>query len=221
MEISELTLKLIIILFPGAIATIIIEKLTIHKVWSPFKFIINSIIMGIFSYLGLQLIQFSHVFFYNLIPNCNNLKYINLTIWNSIENSKIIPFDEVLYSSLFGVIVGAIGTKFETSKILNTFGKKLKITNKYGQENLFSYFLNNDETIYIYLRDYKNNRTYFGYIKSFCETENTNEILMGDVTLYTCDTSELMYEIDEVYLSYEKTELFIEKAKVEQQKIEI
>ncbi len=49
MEISELTLKLIIILIPGAIATVIIDKLTIHKEWPPFKFVVNAIILGIFS----------------------------------------------------------------------------------------------------------------------------------------------------------------------------
>ena len=56
MNLSEIALKLIIILIPGILCTLIIEKLTVHKKWSSFKFGIHSIITGALSYLILQII---------------------------------------------------------------------------------------------------------------------------------------------------------------------
>ena len=212
MEISELTLKLIIILIPGAIATVIIDKLTIHKEWLPFKFVVNSIILGIFSYLTLQLFENFLVFIHNIFSN-QVIAYTNLTIWNTLEDSKNIPYKEVIYSAICGVFVGGIGTLFENIRVINKIGKKLKLTNKYGHENLFSYFLNKKETGYVYLRNFKNDITYLGYVKSFCETETTSEIVLADVSIYTCESSEFLYEIDEIYLSFPKTEIIIEKAK--------
>jgi hypothetical protein len=54
LDISALTLKLIIILIPGAISTLLFDSLTTHKEWTPFKFIVNCILMGIIAYLLLQ-----------------------------------------------------------------------------------------------------------------------------------------------------------------------
>ena len=49
---SELTIKLIIILIPGAIATLIFGKLILHKEWSSFRFVLYSILFGIVSYVN-------------------------------------------------------------------------------------------------------------------------------------------------------------------------
>jgi len=46
---SELTIKLIIILIPGAIATLIFGKLVLHKEWNNFKFVLYSILFGVVS----------------------------------------------------------------------------------------------------------------------------------------------------------------------------
>jgi len=43
MTLSAFALKLILILIPGGLATMILEKLTTYLKWQSFKFIINSI----------------------------------------------------------------------------------------------------------------------------------------------------------------------------------
>lgn len=213
MEISELTLKLIIILIPGVIATIIIDKLTTHKVWQPFMFVVNSIILGIFSYLSLQLFTNFLVFSHNLFYT-QALTITNLTIWNTLDDSKKIPFNEVIYSTFCGVLVGVIGTILENNRIINKIGIKLKLTKKYGHENLYSYFLKKKETGYVYLRNFKNDIAYVGYVNAFCETENTSEIVLANVSVYTCENSVFLYNIDEIYLSFTKAEIVIEKANI-------
>lgn len=55
MEFTNFTLKLVILLFPGLIGTVLIEKLILHKPWSQFRIIMNVVLVSSFSYFLLQL----------------------------------------------------------------------------------------------------------------------------------------------------------------------
>jgi hypothetical protein len=213
MEISELTLKLIIILVPGALGTLIMSKLTIRKDFSPFNFILNSILLGLFSYLLVQL-TLNCIYFINNSFSCSKRTYDDLQIWSSISDSKLIPYKEVLWASLGGIILGFIASYLDTYKLINKLAKKLKISYKYGDENLFSYFLNADETQVVYVRDKKNNLSYRGYVKVYSETDTISEIVLSNVTVYRYEDSVELYEIDQVYLSFGKTDVIIEHAKL-------
>ncbi len=212
MEISELTLKLIIILIPGAIGTIIVLKLTVVKEVTPFKFVINSIIIGVFSYLIYQLACDTKVIIENIF-NKNKVPFEQLQIWDNISNSKVIPYQEVLFASVFSIVVAFITAAIDTYKIVNRLAKKLGVSYKYGEENLFSYFLNAKETQQIYIRDKKNNLTYYGFVNSYSETDSISEIVMSDVSVYTYEDSEFLYDIEQIYLSFSKADLIIEHAK--------
>ncbi len=58
MSISALALKLILILVPGGLATLILEKLTTYLKWEAFKFIINSSLLGSLSYIVSDLLVY-------------------------------------------------------------------------------------------------------------------------------------------------------------------
>lgn len=211
MDISEVVLKLIFVLFPGAIAAMIYERLTVHKEWTPFKFILHSTLFGMVCYLVLQVLICIPAFLSNIFCGANK-DYMGLKVWDTINGEKIIPYWEVLKASLLSIIIGGIATTINYYKVLNNIAQRFKISNKYGDENLFSYFLNAKEIEVVYIRHPKNNLTYRGYIKSFSETEHISEIVLSNVSVYEYENSELLYEVDQIYLSFIKTEIIIEKA---------
>jgi len=198
MEISELTLKLIILLIPGAIACVIYEKITIHKKWNAFPFVANSILFGASSYIIAQLI-------FNLIGNDSTFD----NFWSNLP-TKEIPYKAVNKSSIIAVILSLICAALDYHKVLNNFAKRLKITNKYGDENLYSYFLNAKNVDEVYVRDIKNNITYHGIIDAFSETSEFKELVLRDVKVYSYDKSKFMYTIEKVYLSRPKDDIIIE-----------
>jgi len=198
MEVSELTLKLIIILTPGAIASIIFEKLTIHKKWTSFQFIANSILFGGISYLLAQLIFYS-------FGQDQNLTHF----WSNLP-SKEIPFNAVIKAILASIVIGFICAGIDNLKIINRIGKSLKLTTKYGDENLYSYFLNANNVNEVYIRDINNNITYHGIISSFAENTEFKEIVLQDVKVYDYTSSQFMYELDKIYLSRPKDNIIIE-----------
>jgi hypothetical protein len=202
---TELTLKLIIILIPGAIATIIFGKLILHKDWTNFQFILFSTLFGMFSYVSLQ----GGIEIINLF---REVAISDLSIWKTLTNTKAIPYGEVFKSSLVAISLAFIISFVENKKWINSIAKITRISNKYGEENLFSRYLNDPETEYVYLRDIKNNLTYHGWVKSFSEDANISEIRLAEVSVYKYENSELLYEIKEIYLSFSKTDIIIEKA---------
>lgn len=94
--------------------------------------------------------------------------------------------------------------------MLNKFSNKFKISTKYGDENLYSHFLNANEIDDIYLRDIKNNLVYHGVVSFFSEKENFKEIVLNDVSVYRYEDSEHLYDIERVYLSLKTDDLVIE-----------
>lgn len=204
---SELTIKLIIILIPGAIATLIFGKLILHKEWSSFRFVLYSILFGIVSYLFLQLI----------INGINVFKTDNLsdlTIWSGLSDASSIPYKEVVLASLISVLLAFVATLIENRKVINRVAGVLGISGKFGDENLYSMFLNSKDVEFIYLRDIKNQLTYHGWVKSFSENDNISEIRLCDVAIYNYSNSEFLYEVGEVYLSLNKQEIIIELANI-------
>jgi hypothetical protein len=50
MDLKEFTFRLVILFFPGLLAFMIFERLTVHKKTEPFFFVINSFVFGILAY---------------------------------------------------------------------------------------------------------------------------------------------------------------------------
>jgi hypothetical protein len=204
---SELTVKLIILLIPGAIATLIFGKLILHKEWDSFKFVLYSILFGAFSFLILQIVL-------NVLNFICDSFIDTLTIWNTLTNAQKMPYEEIIYSTVISIFLSFGVSRIENKKVISKIAKKLGVSNKYGDENLFSRFLNSSNTNFVYVRDIKNNLTYHGWVKSFAESENLSEIRLCDVIVYTYINCEKIYEVPEVYLSFSKQDIIIEKANV-------
>lgn len=197
MEISELTIKIIFLLIPGAIASIIYERLTInHKKPSDLKFLTNALLFGVGSYFILGL----------LMTICTDYE---MKVWQNVT-SEDIPYNEVFLASVLSVCLGLLISTFETYKLLHKLASKFKISYKYGDENLYSYFLNLENTDEVYIRDIDTGHTFHGKVNSYSEKDDFSEIVLYYVTVYESATSVELYKLNRVYLSRRKDSITIE-----------
>ncbi|MCB9097811.1 MAG: hypothetical protein H6630_09400 [Arcobacter sp.] len=204
---SGLTLKLIILIIPGAISTIIFGKLILHKPWSNFTFLKLSVLFGIFSFLILQVL----ISTLNLLLK-SNIK--NLNFWNSLNENSEIPFVEVFLACVICVPLSFIVSLIENRKIISKVATKLNISYKYGEENLYSRFLNSQEIEVVYIRDKTNKLIYHGWVKSFSENDTISEISLEDVIVYQDGKKvKKLYDINSIYLCFNKKDIIIETAK--------
>ncbi len=211
MELSAFTLKLIILLVPGALGTIILERLTLHKRdWSPFKFVVSAILIGLFAYsLDEGLVRL-----FNLIAAPGSgLPHVSIFQGLGDAKDSVIPWAEVLIASLTGSAIGLLLTKADNDKWLNRLARHFKFSYKYGDENLFSYYLRGQNE-YVYVRCSRQGFTYKGRVQSFSETDEMKELVLKDAEVYDYATSSKLYEVEEIYLSLLKDDLIIELPKI-------
>ncbi|HTJ53289.1 MAG TPA: hypothetical protein VL443_27730 [Cyclobacteriaceae bacterium] len=198
MEISELTLKLILLLIPGAISSMMFEKLTVHKKWTPFQFVTNSILLGGLSYLLAQLV-------FGVFKCSNDLA----NLWANLP-TKDISYTVILKGTIAAPFIALGFTCIDYHKWVNKVGKAIGITNKYGDENLFTYFLNGKDVTEVYIRDIDANICYQGIVDSYSETDEIKEITLYDVKVYGYADGKLYYKVGNLYIAKPKDKLTIE-----------
>lgn len=213
MDISALALKIIIILIPGIISTNIYRKLTFRA--NPidnFKDGLSAIVLGVFSYVMLQFAFNLKIFLSNMCFQTQK-SFVILNTFENISLTNNIPYKEVFYSSLVSIFVGFVAAFVDNKKIINRMGGCLKVSNKFGEENLYMKFLNSPDIDYIYIRDTLNKLTYFGYVESYSESENFKEIVLGNVSVYNYPECDFLYDVDKIYLCFPVNSVIFELAK--------
>jgi len=218
MNISVLALKLIILLFPGLIAALIYRRLTVkHKERSDFMFVLIAIVEGITSYLTVQVAYLCLIFINNLFVKYP-LDYKELNTFKNLTNTHSIAYSEVLLASVVAVLIGLITVKLSQNNTLNKLALKFNISNKYGDENLYSNFLNDNCLTWVNVQDMLTELVYRGAVEAFSESADFKEIVLNNVTVYQYIKGKPykeLYDIPKIYLCLPKDKVIIEKIEEE------
>lgn len=209
---NELAVAVGVVLFPGLLAAVICDKVTVHsKNWGSFKYSIYSFIFGVSCYLALQ----AGIYLWNctaaLVFGGLLIASPTLDIWTIASTQRTsIDLSEVLWAAALSPIVAAAAAYVVNHKLINKAARILRVSNKYGDENLFSFFLNAQELDWVYLRDIPNKLTYQGRVVSFSEADDMQEVVLSDVTLFEYETSSELYSVPLIYLSKPRGTFIIE-----------
>lgn len=197
---NQLVVTLIVILMPGIIANVICDKIAVHSTWSSFKFSLYAFVLGMSCYVCLQIIYYAHD--YTHAASFSEMTFSHLKVWSaSVADNPKIPAIEVIFATIISLPISLIAAFFINHKIFNKIATGLGISTKYGDENLFSYYLNANEIDWIYIRDIDKKLTYQGRIVSYSENDLIQEIVMSEVTVYNYEDSEELYSIPTIYLT--------------------
>lgn len=210
---NELAITVGIILFPGLIAAVIADKVSQHtKSWGTFKYSIYSFIFGVSCYVLLQGVLYAFWMpAHYLCPDRPTLSSATLDVWSIVStNTFSIEISDVFWATSLSPVVAAIAAYIYNKKIINKLTSKLGISSKYGDENLFSFYLNSPDIDWVYVRDIPNGLTYQGRVLSYSETDDIQELVLDDVTVFDYETSDEHYSIPKIYLSKPKGSFIIE-----------
>lgn len=203
MELSEFTFRIILIFVPGLISFLIIDKLTIHKEFKIHQIIIRSLILGFlcyFSYyLMLQVIK---------IVLKINIKFSFLQAL--VDKSSIINLKEIIFVTIISIPIGFLSTFLLNYKVIVRIAHRLKISNKFGDIDVWSYIMNSKMPEWVIIRDIENDLMYEGWIEAFSDSTGVDELFLRDVKVYKNSTAEECYEIPGLYLPRKRENLIIE-----------
>ena len=214
MEVTALSIKIILLLVPGAIASLINDKLSLRpRAFSPFNFVVYSILFGLLAY---AIFQLSSNLIYGIINkfSVTKVEYYQVTALqlDSLENMRKISGVEILIATFIAIILAFIVTGIGHNKLIYRFAQKFGISNKYGDENLFLRFSNSPDVEWIYVRCPDKGLTYSGALEFYAETGDINEIVLSQVTVYDYSDSTELYNLDKIYLSLSKNQTILEQA---------
>lgn len=204
MDLSEFAFKLLLLFLPGIICSYLVDAFTNHKERTQFQFVVNSFVFGIMAY-GLFWLVVSWLGGY-IGYSPDSVSFIK-----SLQDTSLtISFREVAYTCVCAVLIAAAFTYMHTHKLHFRLFRKLGITKKFGELDVWGYLMNSDDVSWITVRDLENNLMYDGWIQAFSDNSKEAEVLLGDVQVYKNDTAELLYEVSSQYLSMDRSKIVIE-----------
>lgn len=208
---NELAIAVGVVLFPGLVAAVICDKITVHSPrWDWFKYSIYSFVFGMSCYLLLQAL----IYFWNGTVGCALQRPVTsptLVVWAlATTQRRAVAASEVLWATALSPLVAALAALAVNRKLINKTAQAIGLSSKYGDENLFSFFLNAQELDWVYVRDISNKLTYQGRVVSFSEADDMQEVVLSEVTLFDYETSDELYSVPLLYLSKPRGTFIIE-----------
>jgi hypothetical protein len=208
---NQLVVSLIVILLPGIIATIISDKVAAHSKWDSFKFSLYSLILGIISYAFLQLIYYSWDILLTTYFHLDKIIWTHLRMWNNAMSAQSdLSAWEICWASVLSMPVALIASSVINYKFFTRFAQRYKLSYKYGDENLYSYYLSAKEIEWVTVRDSEKNLTYEGKVAFHSENDKIQEIVLSQVSVYRYEDSTLLYSLPTIYLSRDAGKFTIE-----------
>lgn len=204
MELDNFILRLFLLSLPGIITLYVFRMLkgknANKKDWE------DIFEIAVFSLL-------SYLLFY-LLVEANNLvlsKNDKVVFLSALFNSNIqIYWPEIIWTSILGFILAFIISAADTYKIVNKIGRILKVTSRYGDEDVWEFFHNMKEVVWIYVRDHKYDLVYYGRVQLHSDTERERELLINDVEVYRNSDGEFLYSTKSIYLCRDKYDISLE-----------
>lgn len=208
MQLSEFAFRIILLFIPGLISFIIVDNLTVHKEYKLHMITIYSLVLGFLCYI-------TYYILINII--CSTFK-INLSVYfiNIINHNEVVlNLNEIIYVSILSVLLGLVFTFIINYKIIFRIAQILKISNKIGDIDVWSYIMNLKIPEWVVIRDRENNIMYEGWIQAFSDSTGKDEIFLRDVIVYENLTGDEMYRIPGLYLPRNRSKLIIEFPEIE------
>lgn len=201
MNISEFAFNLLLIFFPGIICAYMVDMFTNHKERTQFQFVINAFLLGFGSYL----VYASAIYFFT--PD----KFDGINFLHALSEGKAkISLKEILQVCVISAVLAILIIVISTHKVHFRLFQTLKITKKFGEQDVWGFLMNATSTEWITVRDIENNIMYDGSVKAFSDNSKEAELLLENVSVYRNDSGEHLYDIDAQYLSLNRDKISIE-----------
>lgn len=209
---NELSIKIIMILFPGIITTMLLDKITEHKPWDNFKYSIFIIFYGVMSYSILQFYYMADLFYEvgKTGFDMKNVKILNVWDFNNQE-IKEIPYQEIIKAGFVSFLLGLFISYIDHKEYFSSLLLKLGITSKYGNYSTNYQLLKLKRNDWMDITIWDKDLFIRGVVVSINETDGFCELCISDAEIFLISDNgmESLYKVDYISLSEKVDNLFI------------
>ncbi len=207
MELSSDLIKIILVLFPGIISMIVLERLITNRKIDFNRYMLYIVVLSISSYTLAYLLWE----LYDFLCSTNESVQASFVLVDLLKSPDSFDSKNLLYVTSIGLLLSFILSFVVNRKLVNKFGQKFGLTNKYGDESVWDYFHNKDDVEWVTIRDKNKDLMYVCWIEVYSDDGTEyDELVLRDVIVYKNSTAAKQYEVDEMYLSSKRENLTIE-----------
>lgn len=210
MELSVLTLRVVLLFFPGVLCALIVHALTIQRERTTPQFLTSAFVYGVSTYLLLAALRsglaaLAESFGWPVPPR--------VTFFAALTDERArIAWGEIGLSAVVALALALIVSAAGNHNVLHRFAERIGISRRFGEPDVWSHFLNSPEIRWIAVRNLSADVVYEGWVEAFSDTGQSPEIVLRDVNVYRNSSGTKLYERSRVYLTPDKQSLVIEEA---------
>jgi hypothetical protein len=199
---TEFTVRLALLFFPGIICALLVENLVPTRGWTNVRFALYAFVLGFGCYLlyalGLA------IFVWQWPPDVWLLK--------ALTDTKAISDEEICIVTGLSVLVGLIVSNALNRHWLHSFAKLMGVSRHFGDMDVWAYTFNSTDVAneWVVVRDLNHDLMFEGWVSEFSDTFAENELLIREVKVYRSSTAEFLYQVDALYLARNRNNLTIE-----------
>jgi hypothetical protein len=215
MELSSLTLRVLLLFFPGVLCALLVDALTVHRERTPAQFLTNAFALGMASYLSLALVRDVVAAFSGWLRLSEPL---DITFFDALVNDGVkIAWGEITLAAAVALILAGAISAMTNHNVIFRFARRLGISRKTGEIDVWGLLFASDLGDRVIVRDPAHDLAYRGSVEAFSESSERAELLLSDVVVYRHTTATKLYETDRLYLARNVNELVIEAIDVDNQ----
>jgi putative flippase GtrA len=193
MGVTEFGLRLVLLFLPGIICASLVDALTTHPPRTQFRFTLRALTLGVASYGILAL----------FLPN--------LSFFAALSDLEVGPsLIEAGYATIVALGMAVVLTYIANHKIHFRIAQRLRLTKRFGDQDVWSYLFNSPDVEWVTVRDHKRNLVYDGRVRFFSEDSKNAELYLQDAKVYDNASGDFLYEVAGMYVSLDRTDLTIE-----------
>lgn len=210
MELSVLTLRVVLLFFPGVLCALIVHSLTIQRQRTMPEFLTSAFVYGVSTYLVLAgmravLAGFAPVLGWRTPPR--------VTFFNVLTDERArIAWGEIALSALFATLLALVVAAAANHNVLHRAAERMGISRRFGEADVWGHFLDSPKTNWIIVRDVEADLLYEGWVDAFSDTGAAPQLLLSEVGVYRASSGAKLHDRKRVYLTPRKDSVIIEEA---------
>lgn len=204
MELSDLVVRIIILLLPGFICMSLIRLLISKRNIDNREYIIYTIILSFTCYLLLHPIS-------KWLPKISKITFFDALLDTNIVINKY----EVFYATIIALVLGIILTIFVNKGLFYLLFRKVRITNRTGATSVWNEFIDDNGKgfeDYVYVVDFENDIVYGGQVLNYSSDtkDNIELVLLNAIVTTNSNRNKIIRKMEKVYLKLPTDKIYIE-----------
>ena len=197
---NTLVLTLALIFLPGIIWARLDARYARQVKPTQSEFIVNVFVFGLVAYLATYLAYQIPVVAKVASFNLSAIALDDAEVAQTLGRSVV---DDILVATAVALLLAPTWLAVQRYKLVVRFLQKIKVTKRYGDEDVWDYLLSSDDprAFYVNVRDEQTGQTFTGFVDQFSEAPGLRELVLSQVEAFDTTTGEPTIKVARMYLA--------------------